>query len=181
VKSNASRSLSKWIHPVAVAIFAIGFGVTPAVYAGPHAKDQAGTPANVVAHVELSSASVTQMMLVKKNGDQYLLLGLDSSTVAIMDVSEPSRPRRIATATGAAGPPAAELKLVADTLTVFGTSDADSAASAIPKEIRNLSGVTAFIRDKTHGLIYAANRDGLWIVKTRGQAAQDDADSGGGG
>jgi hypothetical protein len=115
------------------------------------------------------------MLLVKKSSKKYLLLGLDSSPqVAILDVSEPSQPRTVATAARAAGASAVELKIVADTLAFFGTSDAESAVSSGPKELRSLSGVTAFVQDKAHGLIYATNADGLWIVKTR-RVADDDA------
>jgi hypothetical protein len=54
----------------------------------------------------LSSGPVTQMLLVKKNGKEYLQFGLDSSTnVAILDVSEPSQPRTIDTPPGVAGTP----------------------------------------------------------------------------
>jgi len=108
--------------------------------------------------------------LVKKNGKEYLLLGLDSSShVAIVDVSEPSQPRTM-TVAGASGATATELKVVAETLRLFATSEAESAASAGPKEIRNLSGVTAYVKDKAHGLIYVTNGDGLWILKTKEQA-----------
>lgn len=64
--------------------------------------------------------------------------------------------------------------MVADTLTLFGTSAPEPAASAAPKEIRSLSGVTAYVRDKVHGLIYAMNADGLWILKTK-ERADDEA------
>jgi hypothetical protein len=116
------------------------------------------------------------MLLVKKNGKEYLLLGLDSSShVAILDISEPSQPRTVDTVAGAAGAPATELRVIADTLTLFGTSDAESAPSAGPKEIRSLSGVTVFVKDKAHGLIYVTNGDGLWILKTKQKADADAA------
>jgi hypothetical protein len=73
------------------------------------------------------------------------------------------------------------VKVVADTLTFFGTSDAPVSGSN-PKEIRSLSGVTASMKDKARGLIYVTNGDGLWIVKTKQQVELDAAvDSYGGG
>jgi hypothetical protein len=109
--------------------------------------------------------------LVKKNRKEYLLLGFDSSShIAMLDVSKPSQPRTMEAVAGAAGAPVTELKVVADTLTLFGTSDAESAASAGPEEIRSLSGVTAFVQDKAHNLIYVTNGKGLWILKTKVQA-----------
>jgi hypothetical protein len=122
--------------------------------------------------------------LVKKNSKEYLLLGLDSTSgVALLDVSEPGQPRTIATTAGAAGASATELKIVTDTLTLFGTSGAEAGASSDPKEIRSLSGVTAFVKDKAHGLVYVTNGDGLWIVRTKQIADADAAPDyyGGGG
>ena len=184
MKENANSRFSKVLCQAAIAIVAIGIAATPAVHAKPNSKRTAGNPANVVAHVELSGGPVTRMLLVKKDSKEYLLLGLDSSSqVAILDVSEPGQPRTVDTAAGAAGAPATELKVVADTLTLFGTSDAETAASSGPKEIRSLSVVTAFIEDKAHGLIYVTNGDGLWIVRTKQRADADAAPDyyGGGG
>ncbi len=169
---------SKWSHGLrdaAMAIVAMGVAAAPAVHAKPNSKNTAGNPASVVAHVQLSDGPATRMLLVKKNSKEYLVLGRDSSShVAILDVSEPSKPRIVDTVAGTAVAPATELKLVADTLTLFGTSAAQSAASAGPKEIRSLSGVTAYVKDKVHGLIYATNGDGLWILKTK-ERADDEA------
>ncbi len=186
MKENANSKLSKRLCQAAVAIVAFGIALSPAVHAKPNSKKTASEPAKVVAHVELSGGPVTRMLLVKKNSKQYLLLGLDSaSRVVILDVSEPGRPRSIDTAAEATGAPATELKVVADTLAVFGTSEAETAASPEPTEIRSLSGVTAFMSDNEQGLIYATNGDGLWIVKAR-QRVENDADAppdyyGGGG
>ena len=172
---TANSKWSQGFRRAAIAILALGIVGAPAVHAKPNSKNTAGNPANVVAHVELSDGPAIRMLLVKKNGKEYLVLGLDSSShVAILDVSEPSKPRTVDTVAGAAGVPAAELIVVADTLTLFGTSAAESAASAGPKELRSLSGVTAFVKDRAHGLIYATNGDGLWILKTK-ERADDEA------
>lgn len=176
MKKNTSSKLLKVLCRSAIAIVAIGIAAAPALHAKPNSK-KSDKPANVVAHVELSGGSTTRMLLVRKNGKEYLLLGLDSSShVALLDVTQPSQPRTVETVAGAAGGPATELKVIADTLTLFGTSDAESAASASPKEIRSLSGVTAFVKDKAHGLIYVTNGDGLWILKTK-ERANDEARS----
>jgi hypothetical protein len=183
MNENANSKLSGF-YRAAIAILAIGIAVAPALQAKPNSRVAADKPANVVAHLQLSGGPVTRMLLVKKNGKAYLLLGLDSSTtVAILDVSEPGQPRTIDMAPGAAGAPSAEVKVVADTLTLFGTSDAETASSSNPKEIRSLSGVTALIKDKAHSLIYVINGDGLWIVKTKQEADADAAPDyyGGGG
>jgi hypothetical protein len=171
MRKNVTGSCLEALRCAAIAIIATGIAATPSVHAKPNSKTSAGNPANVVAHVELSGGAATRMLLVKKDGKEYLLLGLDSSPqVAILDVSEPSQPRAMDTVAGATGTLATELKFVAETLRLFATSEAESAAAAGPKEIRSLSGVTAYVKDKTHGLIYATNGDGLWILKNKEQA-----------
>jgi hypothetical protein len=175
MRKNVNSKCSQYLRRAAIAIVVSGIAAVPAVQAKASSKTTTGTPANVVAHVELSGGPTTRMLLVKKNGKEYLLLGLDSSShVAVLDISEPSQPRTVETVAGAAGASATELKVIADTLMLFGTSDAESAASAGPKEIRNLSGVKAFVRDKARGLIYVTNGDGLWILKTK-ERADDEA------
>jgi hypothetical protein len=167
MKENVSSKISKILCRAAIAIGAIGFAAAPTLHAKPKAPKMADKPANVVAHVQVPEGPVTRMLLVKKNGKEYLLLGLDSATnVAVMDVTEPTQPRSIDTAPGAVRTGSAELNVVADTLTLFGASDTETASSS-PKEIRSLTGVTAFMRDKTRGLIYAINGDGLWIIKSK--------------
>jgi len=173
MKENASK-LSTGLCRSVIAIFAIGIAAAPALRAKPNSNKTSDKPANVVAHVQLSSGPVTRMLLVKKNGNEYLVLGLDSTNVAILDVSNPGQPRTIDTTSVAGGAPSAEVKVVADTLTFFGTSDAAPSGSN-PKEIRSLSGVTASMKDKARGLIYVTNGDGLWIVKTKQQVELDAA------
>ena len=171
MSKNVSSRCSEALRRAAIAIVATGIAATPSVHAKSNSKTTAGNPANVVAHVELSGGPATRMLLVEKNGKEYLLLGLNSSShVAILDVSEPGQPRTMDSVAGATGAPATELRVVAETLRLFATSEAESAAAAGPKEIRNLSGVTAYVKDKAHGLIYVTNGDGLWILKTKEQA-----------
>lgn len=174
MKERTRIRCSKGLHRAALAIVAIGIAAAPSVHAKSNSNKTAAQPENVIAHVDISGGPVTRMLLVKNKGKEYLLLGFNlSSGVALLDVTKPGEAHTIDMAAGAAGVSATELKVVADTLTLFGTSDAQSAASSEPKEIRVLPGVTVFIKDKTHGLIYATNGDGLWIVKTPQRADAD--------
>ena len=174
MKENTNSKFSKGLRRATLAIVAIGIAAAPALHAKSNSNNMANKPENVAAHVELSGGPVTRMLLVKKNQTEYLVLGFGSSaTVALFDVTKPDQPRAIDASAGVAGAPATELKVVADTLALFGAPDAQSAASSGPREIRSLSGVTAFVKDKTHGLIYATNADGLWIVKTPQRADAD--------
>ncbi len=175
MKGNARNNLSKSFYRSAIAVAAIGIALAgPVVNAKPNSNKGEDKPANVVAHVQLSGGPVTRMLLVKKEGKEYLLVGLDSpASVAVFDVSNPDRPRTIDTTSGATGAPSAEVKVVADTLTLFGSSDAGTASSANSKDMRSFSGVTASMKDKARGLIYVTNADGLWIVKTRQRVEED--------
>jgi len=174
MKENTRTKFPKGLQRAALAIVAIGIAAAPSARAKSNSNKTAAQPENVVAHVEISGGPVTRMLLVKNKGKEYLLLGLNSSSgVALLDVTKPGEAHVIDMAAGAAGASATELKVVAGTLTLFGTSDAQSAASSEPREIRVLSGVTVFLKDKTHGLIYATNGDGLWIVKTPQRADAD--------
>jgi hypothetical protein len=179
--SNSSQTFRRFTTKTALAmtlaITAMGIAATlsaGAAQAGGNSSKNTDSPANIVGHVTVTGGNVTRMLLVKRNGKEYLVLGLDSSAqVAMLDVSDPHRPQNLDSAAPAAGKRSTELNVVADTLTVFGKSDTATPASGDPKEIRSLSGVTAFLIDNTHGLIYAANNDGVWIVKTKRQAADD--------
>ena len=174
MKKNTNRRFSGVLSGAAIAMVAIGIAAAPAVHAKPNSDKMGDKPANVIAHVQLSGGPATRMLLVKKNGREFLVIGLDSPTsVAILDISDPNQPRTIDTTQGAAGAPSSEVKLVADTLTIFGGSDAGTASSSNSKEMRSFSGVTASMKDKARGLIYVTNGDGLWIVKTKQKADED--------
>jgi len=175
--SNTSKNIRRFTTKTALAmtlaITAMGIAAAPAARAGGNSSRNTDGPANLVGHVTITG-KVTRMLLVKRNGKEYLMLGLDSSAqVAMLDVSDPRRPQSLAPGAPAPGKPSTEINVVADTLSVFGKSETATPASANPKEIRGLSGVTAFLIDSAHGLIYVANNDGLWIVKTKRQAAED--------
>jgi hypothetical protein len=169
------RFTTKTALAITVAMAAVTIAASPAAQAAGNSSKNSDSPANLLGHVNVTGGNVTRMMLVKRNGKEYLVLGLDSSAqVAMLDVSDPRRPQALDSAAPAPGKPSTEINVVADTLSVFGKSDAATPASADPKEIRSLSGVTVFLIDNAHGLIYAANNDGLWIVKTK-RRADDEA------
>ena len=175
MNAKTSNKLSKGFYRAAIAVAAIGLAAAgPAIQAKPIPNKGEDRPANVVAHVQLSGGPVTRMLLVKKEGKEYLLIGLDSTAgVAVFDVSNPDRPRTIDTSSSVTGAPSAEVKVVADTLTLFGSSDAGTSSAANSKDMRSFSGVTASMKDKTRGLIYVTNGDGLWIVKSKQKVEEE--------
>jgi hypothetical protein len=173
--SKTFRSVTaKSALAIALALTSMGIAAAPAAQAAGNSSKNTESPANIVGHVTIAGGNVTRMLLVKRSGKEYLALGLDSSAqVAMVDVSDPRRPHAVDSAAPTPGKPGTEINVVADNLSVFGKSDAATPASADPKELRGFSGVTAFIVDAGHGLIFATNGDGLWIVKTRRQANDD--------
>lgn len=174
MKGNAGNSLSKGFYRAAFAVAAIGIALAGPVHAKPNSNKGEDKPANVVAHVQLSGGSATRMLLVKKDGKEYLLVGLNSpATVAVFDVSNPDRPRTIDTTSGATAAPSPEVKVIAETLTLFGSLDEGTASRSDSKEIRSISGVTASMKDRARGLVYVTNGDGLWIVKTKQRVEED--------
>jgi hypothetical protein len=175
MNANTSSKLSKGLYRAAIAVAAIGIAAAAAsVQAKPNPNKGDDKPANIVAHVQLPGGPVTRMLLVKKEGKEYLLVGLNSTaSVAVFDVSNPDRPRAIDTNSSASGAPSAEVKVVADTLTLFGSSDAGTSSAANSKDMRSFSGVTASMKDKARGLIYVTNGDGLWIVKTKQKVEEE--------
>jgi hypothetical protein len=179
--NNSSQAVRRFTAKTTLAItlaitaMAIGAPLTArTAQAAGNSSKNTDRPANLVGHVTVAGGNVTHMLLVKRNGKEYLVLGLDSSAqVAMVDVSDPRRPQNLDSAAPAPGKGSSELNVVADTLSIFGKSETATPASADPKEIRSISGVTVFLIDNAHGLIYAANNDGLWIVKTKRQASED--------
>src|SRR6202041_3420494 len=146
--SNSSQTFRRFTTNTALAITlaiaAMGIAAAPAAQAGGNSSKSTDAPANLLGHVTLTGGNVTHMLLVKRNGKEYLVLGLDSSAqVAMVDVSDPRRPQKLDSAAPAPGKPATEVNIVADTLSVFGKSDAATPAADL-KELRNISGVTAF-------------------------------------
>ena len=174
MNANTSSKLSKGLYRAAIAVAAVGIAAASTVQAKPNPNKGDDKAANIVAHVQLSGGPVTRMLLVKKDGKEYLLVGLNSTEgVAVFDVSNPDRPRTIDTNSSASGAPSAEVKVVADTLTLFGSSDAGTSSAANSKDMRSFSGVTASMKDKARGLIYVTNGDGLWIVKSKQRGEEE--------
>jgi hypothetical protein len=177
MKNSANQKSCKGVSKFTAAILAVGITLAPVVDANAGSEKPDGKPTDVVAHVELSGGPATRMLLVKKGSKRFLLVWLSSSAgVAVLDVTDSSRPRALDATVGASGTPVNEIEILAVTLSVFGKSEAESTVtvSAEPAEIQRFPGVTTFVTDKARRLIYAANTEGLWIVKTKQKQKFDD-------
>jgi hypothetical protein len=124
---------------------------------------------------------------VERDGKEYLYIGLESSArLSVVDVTKPRQPQTINRAEPRAGAPTADFRPIGGMLAVFGTSDAQAHEQdprtltilnmddpANPREIAKYTGVTSYLRDETRELIYIANNEGLWILKTQQKPGKD--------
>jgi hypothetical protein len=124
------------------------------------------------------------MVLMEKNGKEYLYLGVASSSgVCVFDVTTPAAPRKLERFAEAGGAQATDFQLVGDTLAVSSRSgealsgSPDSASRSVtilnmtnptdPQSIQTFAGVTSVVADNARGLIYLSNGEGLWIVQAK--------------
>jgi hypothetical protein len=143
-------------------VLALGIAAAPSMFAKAKEKKSAVSNLGVIAHVQLDGGSATHMVLMEKNGKEYLYLGLASSSgVCVFDVTTPAAPRKLERFAGAGGAQAADFQLVGDTLAVNMTDPTN------PQSIQTFAGVTSVVADNARGLIYLSNGEGLWIVQAR--------------
>jgi hypothetical protein len=183
LQDKMSGSATKSVSRAAVAFLAIGFAAAPSMFAKPKEKKSAVSNLGVIAHVQLDGGSATHMVLMEKNGKEYLYLGLASSSgVCVFDVTTPAVPRKLERFVGAGGMQAADFQLVGDTLAVSSRggeaiSSPDAAPRSVtilnmtnptnPQSIQTFTGVTSVVADNARGLIYLSNGEGLWIVQAK--------------
>jgi hypothetical protein len=154
---------------------------------GANAKHRAAKPseqpATVVAHLALSGAPASEMLLDENSGKQYLYIGANSKEgLTVVDVTKPGQPnviRRLAWPNEASS---GTLQMVSGGLALAEGPDSDSVAAtppasartvkvfdlndpANPRVVLGFSGVTSTLADDAHNLIYIANGDGLWILR----------------
>jgi hypothetical protein len=188
VKINLQDKMSgraiKSVSRAAVAFLAIGIAAAPSMFAKPKEKKSAVSNLGVIAHVQLEGGTAARMVLMERNGKEYLYLGLASSSgVCVFDVTTPAAPRKMERFAGASGAQAAEFQLVGDTLAVSSRSgeatisSSDVAPRSVtilnmtdptnPQPIQTFADVTSFVADNARGLIYLSNGEGLWVVQAK--------------
>jgi hypothetical protein len=193
IQGKAIKSVAR----AAVVFLAIGIAAAPTMFAKPKPKKAAVSNLGVIAHLQLDGGTATRMLLVQKDGKQYLYVGLSSSSgVCIFDVTKPGDPRKIEKFAGTGGAQTADFQLVGDTMAVTSrTGEATAISSnaaprsvtilnmtdpANPQQIQTFVDVTSVVADDARGLIYLSNGDGLWVVQARQPAKAEAAGSYGG-
>jgi hypothetical protein len=168
----------KSVARAAVVFLAIGISAAPSMFAAPKPKKAVNSNVGVIAHVELDGGSATRMMLVQRNGREFLYVGFGSSAgFCIFDVTKPDAPRKLERFAGAGEGQTAEFQQVGDTLAVTSHAGSDAAPRSVtilntadpanPKQIQTFSGVTSVVGDDARGQIYLSNDEGLWVVQAR--------------
>src|SRR5580704_8630489 len=119
------------VSRAAVMLFAIGIAAAPSMFAKPKAKKAVVSNLGVIAHLQLDGGTATRMLLVQKDGKQYLYVGLSSSSgVCIFDVTKPGDPRKVEKFAGAGGVQATDFQLVGDTMAVTSRAGEATAISS---------------------------------------------------
>lgn len=184
LQDKISGSAVKSVSRAAVAFLALGIAAAPTMFAKPKEKKSAVSNLGVIAHVQLDGGSATHMVLMEKNGKEYLYLGLAlSSGICVFDVTTPAAPRKLQRFAGAGKAQAADFQLVGDTLALTSRSgeatisspDAASRSVTIlnmtdptnPQQIQTFADVTSVLVDNARGLIYLSNAEGLWVVQAK--------------
>jgi hypothetical protein len=180
MRDRAIKSVAR----AAVAFIALGISAAPSMFAKPKEKKALASNLGVIAHVQLDGGAATHMVLMEKNGKEYLYLGVASSSgVCVFDVTTPAAPRKLERFAEAGGAQATDFQLVGDTLAVSSRSgealsgSPDSASRSVtilnmtnptdPQSIQTFAGVTSVVADNARGLIYLSNGEGLWIVQAK--------------
>lgn len=127
----------------------------------------------VLAHLPLPGSAVRQIFVQEEKGKQYLLLQ-QNVHFTVVDVTDPKKPQivdrvaeqgklaevgaglAISVQSDEAGPGAVPTQ----TVRLVDLSDAKH-----PRTVKTLTGVTSMYSDDGRQLIYAANNEGLWIIK----------------
>ena len=176
----------------AVAAFAFFMAMSPGANAKHRASNAAQQPATIIAHLPLTGASVSELVLQQRGSKQYLYLQQASKDgFAIVDVTKPDQPNVLrseawpnAASTGklqmvgerlafAKAPEVATEEAISptETLNVLDLSD-----PANPRTILTFSGVTSTLADDARNLVYVTNSEGLWILKHQPEQSTFSAD-----
>jgi hypothetical protein len=165
----------------AVAAFALFMMMSPGASAKHRASNAAEQPATIIAHLPLTGASVSQLVLQQHSGKQYLYLQQASKDgFAIVDVTRPDQPNVLRSEAWPNEASAGKLQMVAGRLALAEAPDIASTGTisrtetlkvldlsdpANPRTILTFSGVTSTLADDARDLVYITNSDGLWILK----------------
>src|ERR1700733_2189355 len=92
MRGRAIKSVSR----AGVMLFAIGIAAAPSMFAKPKEKKAVISNLGVIAHLQLDGGAAARMVLMEKNGKEYLYVGGGSANgFCILDVTKPSAPHKL--------------------------------------------------------------------------------------
>jgi len=170
-------------HRMAIALLAGLIVSVPAT--GARNKNHKAAPTQpldeieVVGHVALTSKTVTNFICTQHYSSYYLYAEHDAgANITLIDVTKTAQPSILADVPYAPDGAAESLVAVAGTAALVSAGQADPPAAMPqtlrimdfsdpqhPKVAREFTGVTAIGRDDKRGLVFVANKDGLWILQ----------------
>jgi hypothetical protein len=175
----------------AVAAFAFFMVMSPGASAKHRASNAAQQPATIIAHLPLTGASVSQLVLQQHGSKQYLYLQQASKDgFAIVDVTRPEQPNVLRSEAWPNEASAGKLQMVAGRLALAEAPDSASTETisrtetlkvldlsdpANPRTILTFSGVTSTLADDARNLVYVTNSDGLWILRHQPEQSMSSA------
>ena len=185
------KIISKSIVKMPASAMLAGLAVFAAVSASANMKHRADKPAvqpaTVIAHVALSGASVSQLVLQEHGGKQYLYIEQASKAgFAIVDVTQANQPNIIKREAWPDEASTGKLQMVEGGIALAETTDSAKAETVSrgvtlkvldlsdptnPRTVLSFSGVTSTLADHARNLVYITNSDGLWIVNHQPEQA----------
>ena len=141
-------------------------------------------PATVIAHMPLPQASGSQMLLQRESGKNYLYVQQASKQgFMIVDVTDPELPHLLKRTAESMQATAGTMEMVSPDVAIAASPERkpttltssnrptqtvrvlDLSNPRNPKTLEEFKGVTSFLPDGGHGLIYLTNNEGLWILR----------------
>lgn len=166
---------------ISTAALAAFIAIAPAVFAKekkpkPPSKEPRDEIA-VVGHVPAEGRTIRRFVTTTHFSRYYLYGEMADGTMTLLDVTKPSQPAVLANLAGN-DTGAHNIVVVAGTAALVTDGDVPPAPPEPPRTIkildfsdprhpaaiREFQGVTAITRDDRRGLIFLANREGIWIL-----------------
>src|SRR5271167_5006948 len=141
-------------------------------------------PATVIAHLPLPHATGNQMLLQRDNDKNYLYVQQASKQgFMIVDVTNPEFPHLLKRTAESMQATTGTLEMVSPDVAIAAAPERkpttlissnrptqtvrvlDMSNPRNPKTLEEFNGVTSFLPDGGHGLIYLTNNEGLWILR----------------
>ncbi|MGB8521541.1 MAG: hypothetical protein WCD43_01125 [Candidatus Acidiferrales bacterium] len=182
-----NKSIGQKYATAAAAVLAIFAAISPGASAKHRAVKPAPEPASVIAHLPLTGASVSQLVLQQHGSKQYLYVEQASKEgFAIVDVTKPDQPNVVRSESWPNESSTGRLEMVAGRLALAEASETavvetvsrtetlkvlDLSDPANPRTILTFSGVTSTLADDARNLVYITNSEGLWILKHQPEQA----------